>query len=92
MHPEVVREPNEVEDSDKLEARIKDSRQAEEHKEETTNIPAEDSVEVRILTVDSKNHTITDRDPNEAQGEVPTIGREVDVLPNLINMQIRGTV
>ena len=92
VHQEVIREPNEVEVSDKPEARIKDSRQTEEHKEETTKIPAEVSVEVKILTVDPRDHTITDRDPNEAQGEVPTIGREVDVLPNLINMQIRGTV
>ena len=59
MHPEVVREPNEVEDSDKLEARIKDSRQIEEHKEETTNILAEDLVEVKILTEDPEDHTIT---------------------------------
>ena len=92
VHQEVIREPNEVEDSDIPEVRIKDSKQTEEHKEETTKILAEDSVEVKILTVDPKDHTITDRDPNEAQGEVPTIGREVDVLPNLINMQIRGTV
>ena len=92
MHPEVVREPNEVEDSDKPEARIKDSRQTEEHKEETTNILAEVSVEVKILTEDPKDHTITDRNPTEAQGEVLTRGREVDVLPNPINMQRRGTV
>ena len=92
MHPEVVRELNEVEDSDKLEARIKDSRQAEEHKEETTNILAEVSVEVKILTEDPKDHTITDRNPTEAQGEVLTKDREEDVLPNLINMQRRGTV
>ena len=92
VHLEVVREPNEVEDSDKLEARIKDSRQAEEHKEETTNILAEVSVEVKILTEDPEDHTITDRNPTEAQGEVLTRGREVDVLPNLINMQRRGTV
>merc|ERR1711989_122933 len=92
VHQEVIREPNEVEDSDKPEVMIKDSKQTEEHKEETTKILAEDSVEVKILTVDPKDHTITDRDPKEALGEVPTIDREVDALPNLINMQIRGTV
>ena len=89
VHLEVIRDPNEVEDSDKPEVRIKDSRQTEEHKEETTKIPAEDSVEVKILTVDPKDHTIMDKGPKEAQGEVPTIDREVDAL---INMQIRGTV
>ena len=92
VHQEVIREPNEVEDSDKPEVMIKDSKQTEEHKEETTKILAEDSVEVKILTVDPKDHTITDRDPKEARGEVPTINREVDTLPNLINMQIIGTV
>ena len=93
---EVIGEPNEVEDSDKPEVMIKDSKQTEEqteeHKEETTKTLAEDSVEVKILTVDPKDHTITDRDPKEARGEVPTIDREVDALPNLIKMQIRGTV
>ena len=89
VHHEVIREPNEVEDSDKPEVMIKDSKQTEEHKEETTKILAEDSVEVKILTVDPKDHTITDKGPKEAQGEVPTIDREVDAL---INMQIRGTV
>ena len=92
VHLGVIREPNEVEDSDKPEARIKDSRQTEEHKEETTKTLAEDSVEVKILTVDPKDHTITDRDPKEARGEVPTIDREVAGLPNLIKLQIRGTV
>ena len=92
MHLEVVREPNEVEDSDKLEARIKDSRQTEEHKEETTNILAEDLVEVKILTEDPEDHTITDKNHTEAQGEVLTRGREEDVLTNPINRQIRDTV
>ena len=91
-HPEVVRELNEVEDSDKLEARSKDSRQTEEHREETTNILAEDLVEVKILTEDPEDHTITDKNPTEAQGEVLTRGREEDVLPNPINMQRRDTV
>ena len=43
---------------------IKDSKQTEEqteeHKEETTKTLAEDSVEVKILTVDPKDHTITE--------------------------------
>ena len=63
---EVIEEPTEVEDSDKPEVMIKDSKQTEEHKEETTKILAEDSVEVKILTVDPKDHTITDRGPKEA--------------------------
>ena len=96
MLQEVIEEPTEVEDSDKPEVMIKDSKQTEEqteeHKEETTTTLAEDSVEVKNLTVDPKDHTITDRDPTEARGEVPTIDREVDGLPNLIKPQIRGTV
>ena len=91
-HPEVVRELNEVEDSDKLEARSKDSRQTEEHREETTNTLAEDLVEVKILTEDPKGHMIMDRDHTEAQGEVLTRGREEDVLPNTSTLQRRDTV
>ena len=91
-HPEVVRELNEVEDSDKLEARSKDSRQTEEHREETTNTLAEDLVEVKILTEDPEDHMIMDKNHTEAQGEVLTRGREEDVLPNPINMQRRDTV
>ena len=100
MLQEVIEEPTEVEDSDKPEVMIRDSNQieeqteerTEEHKEETTTTLAEDSVEVKNLTVDPKDHTITDRDPTEARGEVPTIDREVEGLPNLIKPQIRGTV
>ena len=89
VHHEEIGEPNEAEDSDKPEVIIKDSKQTEEHKEETTKIPTEDLVEIKILTVDPKDNTITDKGPKEAQGEVPTRDREVDAL---INMQIRGTV
>ena len=71
---------------------FKVSKQTKEHKEDTTTILAEDSGEVKILTVIPKDHTVTDKDPKEARGEVPTINREVDTLPNLINMQIIGTV
>ena len=88
VHHEEVREPNEVEDSNKPEVMFKVSKQTKEHKEDATTILAEDSVEVKNLTVDPKDHTITDRDPKEARREVPTIDREVDAL----NMQIRGTV
>ena len=63
VHHEAIREPNEVEDSDKPEVMIKDSKQTEEHKEDTTKILAEDSVEVKILTMVPKDHTVTDRDP-----------------------------
>ena len=92
VHHEVVRELNEVEDSNKPEVMFKVSKQTEEHKEDTTKILPENSVEVKILTVVPKDHTVTDRDPKEARGEVPTIDREVDARPNLINMQIIGTV
>ena len=90
MQPEVVKELNEVEDSDKLEARIKDSRQTVEHKEETTNILAE--VEVKTLTEDPEGHTTTDKNPTEAQEEVLTRDREEDVLPSTIKMQRKDTV
>ena len=97
---EVIEEPTEVEDSDKPEVMIKDSNQieeqteeqTEEHKGETTKTLAEDSVEDKNHTEDPKDHTITDRDPTEARGEVPTIDREVEGLPNLVKPQIRGTV
>ena len=92
----VIEEPTEVEDSDKPEVMIKDSNQTEEQTEEqqgeTTKTLAEDSVEDKNPTEDPKDHTITDRDPTEARGEVPTIDREVEGLPNLIKPQIRGTV
>ena len=91
-HKEVVKELNEDEDSDKLEARSKDSRQTEEHREDTTNTLAEDLVEVKILTEDPEDHMIMDKNHTEAQGEVLTRGREEDVLPNPINMQRRDTV
>ncbi len=61
-------------------------------REDTTNTPAEDLVEVKIPTEDPKDHTITDKNPTEAQGEVLTKDREEDVLLNPINMQRRGTV
>jgi len=93
---EVIEEPTEVEDSDKPEVMIKDSNQTEEQTEEqqgeTTKTLAEDSVEDKNHTEDPKDHTITDRDPTEARGEVPTIDREVEGLPNLVKPQIRGTV
>ena len=100
MLQEVIEEPTEVEDSDKPEVMITDSNQieeqieeqTEEHKEETTTTLTEDSVEDKNPTEDPKDHTITDRDPTEARGEVPTIDREVEGLPNLIKPQIRGTV
>ena len=91
-HKEVVKELNEDEDSDKLEARSKDSRQTEEHREDTTNTLAEDLVEVKILTEDPEDHMIMDKNHTEAQGEVLTRGREEDVLPNPIYMQRRDTV
>ena len=90
VHHEVVRELNEVEDSNKPELMFKISKQTEEHKEDTTTILAEDSGKVKILI--PKDHTVTDKYPKEARGEFPTINREVDTLPNLINMQIIGTV
>merc|ERR1712101_48682 len=76
---EVIEEPTEVEDSDKPEVMITDSNQIEEqieehieeHKEETTTTLTEDSVEDKNPTEDPKDHTITDRDPTEARGEVP---------------------
>ena len=93
---EVIEEPTEVEDSDKPEVMIKDSNQTEEQTEEqqgeTTKTLAEDSVEDKNPTEDPKDHTITDRDPTEARGEVPTIDREVEGLSNLVKPQIRGTV
>ena len=89
VHHEGLGEPNEAEDSGKPEVTTKDSRQTEEHQEETIKIPIEDLVEVRILTVDSEDIMTTDNGSKEAQGEVPTRDREVDAL---INMQIRGTV
>ena len=93
---EVIEEPTEVEDSDKPEVMIKDSKQTEEqteeHKEETTTTLVEGSEEDKNPTEDPKDHTITDRDPTEARGEVPTIDREVEGLPYLIKPQIRGTV
>ena len=96
MLQEVIEEPTEVEDSDKPEVMITDSNQIEEqieeHKEETTTTLAEDSVEDKNPTEDPKDHMITDRDPTEARGEVPTIDREVEGLPSLIKPQIRGTV
>ena len=66
--------------------------QIEEHKEETTTTLVEGSEEDKNPTEDPKDHTITDRDPTEARGEVPTIDREVEGLPYLIKPQIRGTV
>ena len=89
MHHEELGEPNEAEDSGKPEVTTKDSRQTEEHKEETIKIPIEDLVEVRILTADLKDITTTDNGSKEVQGEVPTRDREVDVS---LNIQIRGTV
>ena len=92
----VIEEPTEVEDSDKPEVMIKDSNQTEEQTEEqqgeTTKTLAEDSVEDKNPTEDPKDHTITDRDPTEARGEVPTIDREVEGLSNLVKPQIGGTV
>ena len=93
---EVIEEPTEVEDSDKPEVMIKDSNQTEEQTEEqkgeTTKTLAEDSVEDKNHTEDPKDHTITDRDPTEARGEVPTINREVEGLSKLVKPQIGGTV
>ena len=89
VHHEELGEPNEAEDSDKPEVTTKDSRQTEEHKEETIKIPIEDLVEVRILTADLKDITTTDNGSKEVQGEGPTRDREVDVS---LNIQIRGTV
>ena len=92
----VIEEPTEVEDSDKPEVMIKDSNQTEEQTEEqqgeTTKTLAEDSVEDKNHTEDPKDHTITDRDPTEARGEVPTINREVEGLSKLVKPQIGGTV
>ena len=96
MLQEVIEEPTEVEDSDKPEVMIKDSNQTEEQTEEqkgeTTKTLAEDSVEDKNHTEDPKDHTITDRDPTEARGEVPTINREVEGLSKLVKPQIGGTV
>ena len=93
---EVIEEPTEDEDSDKQEAMIMDSNQIEEqieeHKEEITTTLTEGSEEDKNPTEDPKDHTITDREPTEARGEVPTIDREVEGLPSLIKPQIRGTV
>ena len=89
VHHEELGGPNEAEDSDKPEVITKDSKQTEEYREETIKIPIEDLVEVRILTVDSKDITTTDNGSKEVQGEVPTRDKEVDALTN---MQIRGTV
>ena len=92
---EVTEEPTEDEDSDKPEAMITDSNQIEEqieeHKEEITTTLTEGSEEDKNPIEDPKDHTTTDRNPTEARGEVPTIDREVDALPNLIKLQIRGT-
>ena len=90
VHHEVVREPNEVEDSNKPEVMFKVSKQTKEHKEDATTILAEDSGKVKILI--PKDHTVTDKDPKETRRQVPTINREVDTIPNLINMPIIGTV
>ena len=96
MLQEVIEEPTEVEDSDKPEVMITDSNQIEEqieeHKEEFTTTLTEGSEEDKNPIEDPKDHTITDRNPTEARGEVPTIDREVEGLPNLIKPQIRGTV
>ena len=89
VHHEELGGPNEAEDSGKPEVITKDSKQTEEYREETIKIPTEDLVEVKILTVDSKDITTTDNGSREAQGEVPTRDREVDAL---FHMQIRGTV
>ena len=69
-----------------------DSNQIEEHKEEITTILTEGSEEDKNPIEDPKDHMITDRNPTEARGEVPTIDREVEGLLSLINSQIRGTV
>ena len=89
VHHEGLGEPNEPEDSGKPEVTTKDSRQTEEHQEETVKIPIEDLVEVRILTADLKDITTTDNGSKEVQGEGPTRDREVDVS---LTLQIRGTV
>ena len=93
---EVTEEPTEDEDSDKPEAMITDSNQIEEqieeHKEEITTALTEGSEEDKNPIEDPKDHTITDRNPTEARGEVPTIDREVKGLLSLIKPQIRGTV
>ena len=91
-HKEVVEELNEGEDSDKIEYRSRDPRQTEEHREDTTNTLAEDLVEVKIPTEDPKDHMIMDRDHTEDQGEVPTTGREEDVLTNPVYLQRIDTV
>ena len=93
---EVTEEPTEDEDSDKPEAMITDSNQIEEqieeHKEEITTTLTEGSEEDKNPIEDPKDHTITDRNPTEARGEVPTIDREVEGLLSLIKSKIRGTV
>ena len=79
-----------ITDSNQIEEQIEE--RIEEHKEETTTTLTEDSGEDKNPTEDPKDHTITDRDPTEARGEVPTIDREVEGLLSLIKPQIRGTV
>ena len=91
VHHEELGGPNEAEDSGKPEVITKDSRQTEEHKEETIKIPIEDLVEVRILTADRRDITTTDNDSKEVQGEDPTKDKEVDVEVSL-TIHIRGTV
>ena len=91
VHHEGLGEPNEPEDSGKPEVTTKDSRQTEEHQEETVKIPIEDLVEVRILTTDQRGIMTKDNDSKGVQGEGQTRDREVDVEVPL-TIQIRGTV